>query len=301
MELERAVDALAEEIDDLRPEAARAVVVEEQLQDISLAQERNVDKLIDLVKENERILAEMKDNLRQRIVQDILGIVVRSDRNNSGVLSEKDVTLLFIKVKVHLGAYGVEIDEQKYRKVMGNGASVAQTLKIARRLSDQYRKDECGNLVRHTGFAYEDTEDEDDYDMFTTTVVPQSVVGGKRVSLCARSRNHGSRQDAARERRFTVLADSKALLGLGDILDDISEEVSDEDSGTGRGRPARATEDKTHGPRRHQGLAKQKVERGLANQKESRTLDSGIHAEEHPRRVRKRDRVQGIYRSMRSR
>lgn len=44
----------------------------------------NVDKLVDLVKENETILDMMQNNLRQRIVQDVLRIVVMSDTNNDG-------------------------------------------------------------------------------------------------------------------------------------------------------------------------------------------------------------------------
>lgn len=62
----------------------RAKVVEEELREIASEQQVNVDKLVDLVKENEAILDQMQDNLRQRIVQDVMRIVVMCDTNNDG-------------------------------------------------------------------------------------------------------------------------------------------------------------------------------------------------------------------------
>ena len=58
--LEDAVDDLSEEIDLLEPEADRAASVEEELRGIAEKQEVNVNKLVELVKENEIILAKMR-------------------------------------------------------------------------------------------------------------------------------------------------------------------------------------------------------------------------------------------------
>lgn len=54
------VDNLAEEIDLLEPEADRAAAVEEELRGIADRQEVNVNKLVQLVKDNEVILAQMR-------------------------------------------------------------------------------------------------------------------------------------------------------------------------------------------------------------------------------------------------
>ena len=58
--LEDAVDDLSEEIDILEPEADRAASVEEELRGIAEKQEVNVNKLVELVKENEIILSKMR-------------------------------------------------------------------------------------------------------------------------------------------------------------------------------------------------------------------------------------------------
>ena len=54
------VDTLTMEIDFLQPEAERATIVESELRSKAAEQHGNVDKLVDLVKENEQILDEMR-------------------------------------------------------------------------------------------------------------------------------------------------------------------------------------------------------------------------------------------------
>ena len=58
--LERNVDQLSDAIDILEPEADRAAEVEGNLRKIADKQHVNVDKLVDLVKENEHILVDMR-------------------------------------------------------------------------------------------------------------------------------------------------------------------------------------------------------------------------------------------------
>lgn len=58
--LEENVDELSSEIDILEPEADRAAKIEGQLRDIADQQQVNVDRLVELVKENEIVLVEMR-------------------------------------------------------------------------------------------------------------------------------------------------------------------------------------------------------------------------------------------------
>jgi len=62
------VELLTEEIDALKPEADRAASVEEELKDIAEKQSFNVNILVELVKENESILAQMRVRVLRRIV-----------------------------------------------------------------------------------------------------------------------------------------------------------------------------------------------------------------------------------------
>ncbi|EJK59801.1 hypothetical protein THAOC_19933 [Thalassiosira oceanica] len=100
--LESEIDVLSDEIDTLEPEVSRVKDIEADLRAIAEEQKFNVDKLVDLVKENERILEQMKDNLRHRIMQDILRIVVMSDTNNDGVYNKVECKMLVLKIRMTL-------------------------------------------------------------------------------------------------------------------------------------------------------------------------------------------------------
>ncbi len=58
--LEENVDQLVQEMNILEPEADRASKVEGKLRKVASKQHVNVDKLLDLVKENDQVLVEMR-------------------------------------------------------------------------------------------------------------------------------------------------------------------------------------------------------------------------------------------------
>ena len=57
--------------------------VENELQELATPQGTNVERLVGLVGENEQILFLMRENLRQKVLQDVISIVVRTDRDNT--------------------------------------------------------------------------------------------------------------------------------------------------------------------------------------------------------------------------
>eukprot|EP00956_Cyclotella_meneghiniana_P022789 scaffold43448_cov51-Cyclotella_meneghiniana.AAC.11 len=145
------VDGLSNEIDLLEPEADRAAAVKEELQGIADKQKFNVDKLVELVKENGEILEKMKDNLRHRIAQDVIRIVVNSDRDGDGSISRKEAISLSLQIKVQLDTYGVQFDVNKFIKVVETTPSVSSIIAIVQKLL------EGGNG---------DDEEDDMHDMF---------------------------------------------------------------------------------------------------------------------------------------
>jgi hypothetical protein len=184
----------------------RATAVEEQLQKIAEEQNINVNQLVALVKENESILIKMRvrvehssrgsclimhnsvlnllvllqDNLRQRIVQDVITIVVKSDRNNDQAIDRVEAKILALQIRLALQEYGVEFDSEKFMLAIRQNPSVSGVMAIAQRL-----------LKGDTGDQSNIPEDDDDlYDMFyTSDEVTEKVTQeptGRRVSLVAR-------------------------------------------------------------------------------------------------------------------
>eukprot|EP00578_Thalassiosira_sp_NH16_P006324 CAMPEP_0181122696 /NCGR_PEP_ID=MMETSP1071-20121207/25460_1 /TAXON_ID=35127 /ORGANISM="Thalassiosira sp., Strain NH16" /LENGTH=347 /DNA_ID=CAMNT_0023207701 /DNA_START=58 /DNA_END=1102 /DNA_ORIENTATION=+ len=160
LKLEGEIDDLWQEIGVLRPEAERATALKEELGDISTKQRCNVDRIVNLVKENEAILEQTRDNLRQRIVQDVIKIVMMSDKNNDGRFSRVETKFLVLKLSMQLHEYGVSFDEEKFYRVMSVDPSVTRTLAIVRRLIPPL--DGYGDAF----IDDDDDNDEDAYDMF---------------------------------------------------------------------------------------------------------------------------------------
>mmetsp|Transcript_29827 Transcript_29827/g.48955 ORF Transcript_29827/g.48955 Transcript_29827/m.48955 type:complete len:191 (+) Transcript_29827:684-1256(+) len=102
----------------------------------------------------------MRDNLRQRIVQDVLKIVMMSDKNNDGRFCRVETKMLVLKISLQLQEYGVEFDEGKFYKVMSVDPSVERAIKIVKRLIPALNED--GDSDDSDG----EDEDEDTYDMF---------------------------------------------------------------------------------------------------------------------------------------
>ncbi|EED93780.1 predicted protein [Thalassiosira pseudonana CCMP1335] len=157
--LESEVDMLSEEIDSLKPKAERAIAVEEELQTIADKQQFNVDKLVDLVKENEVILDQMKENLRRRIVQDIIKLVVSSDKDNDQRFNKAEAKILALKIRIKLQEYGVDFDEQRFYHVMNVNPTIPRIIAIVQKLTPSIDSVDGGRSTEDEEVGDEDEED----------------------------------------------------------------------------------------------------------------------------------------------
>jgi len=225
--LEDEVDKLSEVIDRLEPEAERAKVVEEELREIASEQQVNVDKLVDLVKENEAILDQMQDNLRQRIVQDVMRIVVMCDTNNDGVFNKVETKMLVLKIRMTLQEYGVEVscvslardpprapthlyrlvhlqfDEHKFMTLVMRNPRVTTMLGTVKKLLHTDEEDEERKSATTVDAsedaeddASDDSDDDDIYDMFHIDTSNNDELAGSlarstSASIDRRMSSHG--------------------------------------------------------------------------------------------------------------
>jgi Skp family chaperone for outer membrane proteins len=132
--LEGEMDALSEEIDAIAPEAKKAGAAEEQLREIADQQNFNMYRLIDLVNESEKILDQMRDNLRQKVAQDIIRIVIKSDISNDQKFCVVESKVLALKIRIQLQEYGVEFDEMKFYEALNKCPTVPRVVAIVQKL-----------------------------------------------------------------------------------------------------------------------------------------------------------------------
>lgn len=93
-----------------------------------------MDKLIELVRENDEILSKMRTNLQQRIVQDIITIVLKSDKNNNSTIDRFESKILALRIRLQLQEYGVEFDAAKFMIAIRKDPSATGVMNLAMKL-----------------------------------------------------------------------------------------------------------------------------------------------------------------------
>eukprot|EP00581_Thalassiosira_minuscula_P005595 CAMPEP_0183738978 /NCGR_PEP_ID=MMETSP0737-20130205/55912_1 /TAXON_ID=385413 /ORGANISM="Thalassiosira miniscula, Strain CCMP1093" /LENGTH=329 /DNA_ID=CAMNT_0025973639 /DNA_START=78 /DNA_END=1067 /DNA_ORIENTATION=+ len=124
-ELQEAVDvlqsesaALKEDIEYLMGRMDRFGDIEEELQEIVTEQGSTIDRVLELVRENEATMDYMRENLRQKVVEDVLGIILTSEKANNQEIDKVEAKLLALKITVKLEAYGITFDEDKFLRAV---------------------------------------------------------------------------------------------------------------------------------------------------------------------------------------
>lgn len=108
-------DSLTRNISDLKFSVHRLKEVEEKLSKV--ANSSNVDRLVEIVKETKQVNREIKENIKAKVVQDILSSVLRTDRNadlsigNAGELKQ-----LMTRLK---NMPGFQFHEDRFLQILG--------------------------------------------------------------------------------------------------------------------------------------------------------------------------------------
>mmetsp|Transcript_51176 Transcript_51176/g.59791 ORF Transcript_51176/g.59791 Transcript_51176/m.59791 type:complete len:311 (-) Transcript_51176:118-1050(-) len=110
-ELKEANDNLAETMKNLDSAVKKSKKLEKELK--TIAKTSDVTSLVRLTKEQKRIAQEIKKNLQAKVLQDVLGIVLQSDRNNDMKLGAKEVQILCFRIGQ---IEGVDVNEDKLRQ-----------------------------------------------------------------------------------------------------------------------------------------------------------------------------------------
>jgi hypothetical protein len=79
-----------------------AKLVEHELKLIADEQRANVENLAELVKENEKIPADIQHNLREVFVAEMARIILRSDKDGNMTIDLEEGHLLALRLKIQL-------------------------------------------------------------------------------------------------------------------------------------------------------------------------------------------------------
>lgn len=123
--LSESVADLADTVDDLED-------VQNALDTITETQGQSVDSFEEQVAENRALLEQMQKNLKANILQNLLSVIIRSDKDNSMTIEENEIGDVIERIK---NINGVMIDEKMFRStVLKNGGSLQAVMDVVKSL-----------------------------------------------------------------------------------------------------------------------------------------------------------------------
>jgi len=124
--LDGSIDTLALQVNNLEG-------VEATLEQVAKDGKTSVTRLTEIIKRNGEIQAKIKTNLERQVIQDLVTIVVATDRDGDFSLNEFELNELVLRLH---GRQGVEFHEANFRKLVKANCTLASIMKVIRNLMD---------------------------------------------------------------------------------------------------------------------------------------------------------------------
>lgn len=123
--LHRTMDRLDETVADLHE-------VPHELHRVS--KDPNVDKIMRLVEEHRTVQEDIREALHQKVLQQILDVVVGADSDQDWILRPTEIERLIVRIGF---IEGIEFDQKRFRSMLKDDPSVSTVMNIIRSLLDR--------------------------------------------------------------------------------------------------------------------------------------------------------------------
>lgn len=127
-------ERLHETVMDLTETVDRLEDVEQALDVITQTQGQSIAAFEEQVESNRDVLSKMQSNLKANVLQNLLQVVIRSDKDENMTIEEHEIGDLIDRIK---GINGVEVNETRFRDaITSSGGSLQSVMEIIRNLMD---------------------------------------------------------------------------------------------------------------------------------------------------------------------
>jgi hypothetical protein len=133
--LHRASDRLDETAADLHQ-------IPKQLHELS--KNRNVDRLVTVIRQHKSIQEQIRQRLNQQVVQQIMSIVVNADRDSNWALRPTEVERLVLRLGL---VEEMEFNEKRFREMIGPQPNLGSVMKVIRSLLERDDEYQHGDAV----------------------------------------------------------------------------------------------------------------------------------------------------------
>jgi hypothetical protein len=123
---------LGKNVDELKVNVFCFKETEQRLKDVTDDQNLNVNALVKLVHESQRIIDEKKELILRGIEMDLMSTLLKADRDDSGVYSQTEIKRLVIYMR---GLPAVEINEELLAEALKNENGIVSMMKLVRDIS----------------------------------------------------------------------------------------------------------------------------------------------------------------------
>mmetsp|Transcript_24482 Transcript_24482/g.52952 ORF Transcript_24482/g.52952 Transcript_24482/m.52952 type:complete len:266 (+) Transcript_24482:308-1105(+) len=125
---------LHDTVNDLSDTVDRLEDVEQALDVITQQQGQSIEAFEEQVADNRSILNQMQGSLKANVLQNLLQVVIRSDKDEDMTIEGKEIGELIKKIK---GINGVEVNEERFTNaITSSGGSLQCVMDIIRNLMD---------------------------------------------------------------------------------------------------------------------------------------------------------------------
>mmetsp|Transcript_39841 Transcript_39841/g.84916 ORF Transcript_39841/g.84916 Transcript_39841/m.84916 type:complete len:263 (-) Transcript_39841:311-1099(-) len=127
-------ERLHDTVNDLSDTVDRLEDVEQALDVITAQQGQSIEAFEEQVADNRDILSKMQSNLKANVLQNLLQVVIRSDRDENMTIEQHEIGELIDRIK---GINGVEVNEPRFEEaITQSGGSLQCVMDIIRNLMD---------------------------------------------------------------------------------------------------------------------------------------------------------------------
>ena len=129
-------------MDRLDEQAADLHLIPKELQQLSKSQD--VDRLLEILEEHKSIQEKMREKINQQVMQDIMSIVVRSDRDRNWTLRPTEVETLIVRLG---GLEQIDLNERRFRQILGTNPTLGNVMEVIRSLLERDDEYQYGDPV----------------------------------------------------------------------------------------------------------------------------------------------------------
>lgn len=167
---------------------------EQELGEIAQGQGYSIEDIVELVHLNEDTMDMMRENLRQKVIEDVIGIIILCHKGINERIDRVEAKLLALKISVKLEQYGITFDEDKFTQAVALHPTLLGTIGTIRMLlppNEDIDDDESIVSVRY-----------DIYDMFYMTNAEPERRGSSLSSAAIGRSSLATRIDPSFENRL---------------------------------------------------------------------------------------------------